>query len=321
VLGTLGYLSPEQARGETVDGRSDIFSLGCVLCEALCGRRAFGGQTAQDLIAAVLRDEPAAPATLRPDVPPGLARVVSRCLAKEREARFQSASDLAFALRSLAPGSGPQVGLTAPASRRPRPLGLLLALSALGAGLVAGYALRTPHEVEEPMVLALTPGTSREASPAISPDGKFVAYLASEQGRTDVWVKFVGGGPAVNLTAGSSLQIQSEATIGGLEISPDGSAIAVQGEPLLSQLELRTTVQTIAFSWDGRRLAVGSSPGSAQASIDIVDLEAGATREVLRLPPFTGLRGIGWSADDRRLVYGLVQHESRILLFDGLEGR
>jgi hypothetical protein len=103
-------------------------------------------------------------------------------------------------------------------------------------------------------------------------------------------------------------------------VGPRTRFTSPRGEPLLSQLELRTTVQSIAFSWDGRRLAVGSSPGSAEASIDVVDLEAGATREVLRLPPFTGLRGIAWSADDRRLVYGLVQHESRILLLDGLDG-
>jgi Tol biopolymer transport system component len=79
------------------------------------------------------------------------------------------------------------------------------------------------------MVLALTPGVSREASPAISPDGKFVAYLASEEDRTDVWVQFVGGGPAVNLTAGRGLVVQSQATIGGPEISPDGGSIAVRG--------------------------------------------------------------------------------------------
>jgi serine/threonine protein kinase len=93
VLGTLGYLSPEQARGEAVDGRSDIFSLGCVLHEALTGRRAFAGSTAQDLIAAVLRDEPPDVASTRPDAPAALARVVERCLGKARAERFQSASE------------------------------------------------------------------------------------------------------------------------------------------------------------------------------------------------------------------------------------
>jgi len=92
-----------------------------------------------------------------------------------------------------------------------------------------------------------------------------------------------------------------------------------RGEPLLTQLELRTTVQTIAFSWDGRTLAIARAPGNAEASIELVDLGSGAAREVARLPPFTGLRGIAWSAADRRLIYGFVQYESRILLFDGLD--
>ena len=100
------------------------------------------------------------------------------------------------------------------------------------AGLAAGYWLRPSSEDPEPVVLALTPGTSREASPAISPDGKFVAYFASEGGRTDVWVKFVGGGPAVRTSRpGRGLDIQSQATIGGLEISPDGTSIAVRAGP------------------------------------------------------------------------------------------
>jgi eukaryotic-like serine/threonine-protein kinase len=227
VLGTLGYLSPEQARGEPVDARSDIFSLGCVLYEAVAGRRAFGGRTSQDLIAAVLKDDPPDVASIRPEVPPALSRVVQRCLAKEREARFQSASDLAFALRSIPQGSGTAVARTASAARQSW-RGWVIGLGLGFAGVGAGYWLRPAEELRDPTVLALTPGTSREASPVISPDGKFVAYLASAGGRTDLWVKFVGGGPAVNLTATSGLEVQSQATIGGLEISPDGSAIALQ---------------------------------------------------------------------------------------------
>jgi serine/threonine protein kinase/Tol biopolymer transport system component len=230
VLGTVGYLSPEQARGERVDYRSDLFSLGCVLYEALAGRRPFGGKTAQDHIAAVLRDEPPDAASIRGDAPPGLTRVVQRCLAKEREERFQSASDLAFALRSAAPTSAANIA-SPPSGPRARGRGVTLALGLGLVGLAAGYWLRPSSEAPEPVVLALTSGTSREASPVISPDGKFVAYFASEGGRTDVWVQFVGGGPAVNLTAGRGLVIQSQATIGGLEISPDGSSIAVRAGP------------------------------------------------------------------------------------------
>ena len=136
---------------------------------------------------------PASPRVVNPAVPKDLQTICVKCLAKEREARFQSASDLAFALRSSVQGSGVPAAAErpAPASRRGPLLGLGLGLAA---GLAVGYTLRPVTEVPEPIVLALTPGVSREASPAISPDGKFVAYLASEGGRTDVWVKFVGGG-------------------------------------------------------------------------------------------------------------------------------
>ena len=229
VLGTIGYLSPEQARGERVDGRSDIFSLGCVLYEALTRRRAFGGKTVPDQVAAVLKDEPPDVGSIRSEAPRGLVRVVQRCLAKERPARFQSAGDLAFALRSF--GATPADGASTARPGWPARRAVLLALALGLAGLLAGYWLRPSAEAPEPVVLALTPGTSREASPAISPDGKFVAYLASEGGRTDVWVQFVGGGPGANLTAGSGLEIQSQATIGGPEISPDGRSIAVRAGP------------------------------------------------------------------------------------------
>ena len=101
VMGTLSYLSPEQARGEAVDGRSDIFSLGSVLYEMLTGRRAFTAATASETLVAILRDQPPAPAALGVSVPAEVWEVIRRCLEKSVERRFQSASDLAFALSSL----------------------------------------------------------------------------------------------------------------------------------------------------------------------------------------------------------------------------
>jgi Tol biopolymer transport system component len=123
------------------------------------------------------------------------------------------------------------------------------------------------------VVLALTPGTSREASPALSPDGTFVAYLASEGGRTDVWVKFVGGGPGVNLTAGSGLEVQSNSALGGLDISPDGKLIAV-----------RAGVPGEASSERGAWLIPAPLGGAPRKLVD----RAG---------------GLRWSADGERIVF------------------
>src|SRR5579864_6651577 len=101
VMGTVGYMSPEQVRAQDVDHRSDIFSLGTVLYEMLTGRRAFQKTTAADTMSAILNEEPAPISQVAPNIPPALHRTVQRCLEKSPEQRFQSASDLAFALEAL----------------------------------------------------------------------------------------------------------------------------------------------------------------------------------------------------------------------------
>lgn len=101
VLGTVGYMAPEQVRGVTVDARADIFSFGAVLYEMLSSRRAFSHGSAAETLSAILRDSPAEISSLSPGTPPGLERIVDRCLEKDPSQRFQSAGDLGFALASL----------------------------------------------------------------------------------------------------------------------------------------------------------------------------------------------------------------------------
>ena len=182
VLGSAGYMSPEQVRGETVDHRSDIFNVGAILHEMLTGRRAFGGDTAAEAMAAVLKDEPSAP--LPASVQPPLARIVSRCLEKSRDARFQSARDLAFGLEVMS-GTGSS-GSVAP----------LRALAVSAAKVWRGpsprqacsrrrrFGLSRPQPAAPELlstVVALTapPGASfaAEEAPVISPDGRRVAFV------------------------------------------------------------------------------------------------------------------------------------------------
>jgi serine/threonine protein kinase len=101
VMGTPGYLSPEQARGQEADARSDIFALGAILYEALSGRRAFAGATAADTISAILHEDPPPVRTATGPLPTPVDRIVRRCLAKEAEDRFHSAHDLALALEAV----------------------------------------------------------------------------------------------------------------------------------------------------------------------------------------------------------------------------
>ncbi|HEU0178372.1 MAG TPA: protein kinase [Blastocatellia bacterium] len=107
VMGTPGYMSPEQARGDEVEAPSDIFSLGSVLYEMVTGRRPFAGKTVADTMAAILRDDPPELADSGKTVPPDLAQVITHCLEKNPAERFQSARDLAFALKTISGGSGP----------------------------------------------------------------------------------------------------------------------------------------------------------------------------------------------------------------------
>ena len=153
VMGTAGYMSPEQVRGQAVDHRSDIFSFGAILYEMLSGRRAFRGASAADSMAAILREEPPEiPAEIQ-GIAPGLERVVRHCLEKRPEQRFQSARDLAFDLEALSSVSSPAartVSVAAsPGIRRVLSVAIvaLLALAAGAAWWAGARHVNTPHPV------------------------------------------------------------------------------------------------------------------------------------------------------------------------------
>jgi serine/threonine protein kinase len=105
-MGTVGYMSPEQVRGERADHRSDIFSFGAILHEMLTGRRAFKRETMAETMTAILKEEPVELSASLPGINPSLERIVQRCLEKKPERRFQSTQDLDFALESLSARSG-----------------------------------------------------------------------------------------------------------------------------------------------------------------------------------------------------------------------
>ncbi len=138
VLGTAGYMSPEQARGEPTDARSDIFSFGCVLYEMLAGRRAFSGDSRIETLHAVLKVHPPDLTGLRRDVPPTLSSVVRRCLEKTPERRFQSARDLVFALETLQ--ASDRQGSSAASTVRPDRVKRLTAAAAIAAVTLSAAA-------------------------------------------------------------------------------------------------------------------------------------------------------------------------------------
>ncbi len=185
VLGTLGYMAPEQVRGQAVDARADIFSLGAILYEMLSGRRAFKKDTAADTMSAVLREDPPDLATADRHLPPVVERIVKRCLEKSPHERFQSARDLAFALEDVSSVSTAQVA--APAAQRPWSRTMMVAGSALGVALLAGLAIglwraSTAPPPAQPTYQRLTFRRGALLRARFAPDGKTVVYGAAWDG-------------------------------------------------------------------------------------------------------------------------------------------
>jgi serine/threonine-protein kinase len=148
VVGTSGYMSPEQVRGESVDARSDIFSLGCVLYEMVTGKSPFSRATPQDSMASILRDEPQRIAELQPEIPPDLDGLVARCLEKDPAARFQSAADLAYAFRSMSATGGRRQKRTAGTISKSRRWRYGAAALATAVGVAAAVILLGPKRSE-----------------------------------------------------------------------------------------------------------------------------------------------------------------------------
>jgi serine/threonine protein kinase/Tol biopolymer transport system component len=179
VMGTVGYMSPEQVRGQTADHRADIFAFGAVLYEMLAGKRAFQKPTSADTMSAILNEDPPEISQVAENIPLALQRVVHRCLEKNPEQRFQSASDLAFALDALSETLGNTEVLPNRPSRR---IIKVLAVAGLLAAVVATAlvfryrASRHPEQRHELAERQLTANSAEVNNATISRDGKYLAY-------------------------------------------------------------------------------------------------------------------------------------------------
>ena len=204
VLGTPGYISPEQLSGADVDARSDIFSFGCVLYEMVSGRRAFDRGTPQETMTAIAEEEPAELDAVRPD----LARVIARCLERAPAARFQSAQDLAFSLRALPEStSDTAVTDTVRGRRGRRGLWLAAAAAAAVAVVVAALTSRRPAPAASIHSYLLPPADAEfcaDCGIALSPDGRRLAFVARQNATSarGLWVQSLSDSSA-RLLAGT----------------------------------------------------------------------------------------------------------------------
>jgi len=225
VLGTVGYMSPEQARGGEVDFRSDQFSFGSILYEMASGRRAFHGDSAPETMAAIIRDEPESLARVASAGPAPYRWIVERCLQKDPEDRYASTRDLARELADLRDHfseidrSGTlAVAAEAPSRARKSSLiltGISLAAFALGVAAATLWTSRRGTALP-PAVRALT-YSGADQSPAVSPDGRTIAFTSRRDATARIWVKQLATGGEAALTSGPGDDYA--------RFSPDGSAI------------------------------------------------------------------------------------------------
>ena len=229
VMGTVGYMPPEQLRGLPVDQRSDIFAFGAIIYEMLCGKRAFHGDTPPDTMNAILSGDPAPLSKLNPGIPPGFERVVRRCLEKNPNERFHSVRDVAFALEALSDipssDSAPARGSASSPGQAAGPRKRAYVYAGLGAAIaIASFALYYYSRVSPPSSREwqqLTSFPDSAVAPALSSDGHMLAFLRGADtfmSKGNLYVKMLPQGEPVQLTHDATLKTNPV-------FSPDGSRI------------------------------------------------------------------------------------------------
>ena len=243
VLGTVGYMAPEQVRGESADPRSDLFALGAVLYELASGRRAFAGPTAAETMTAILRTDPPELSEPPAALPVAFSRVVRHAVEKDPGDRFQSARDFAFALQALGDSSGSGTSQAAAAGtgavRKPIRKRELVAWMLAGVlALSAGAALLRPRTAAATSPVIFSPARPwRDAtlsSPAVAPDGARIAFIARTSDSDSIVVR------RLDSIAAQPLKGTAGARAGSLFWSPDGRSLGFLAGGKLKVIEIAT---------------------------------------------------------------------------------
>lgn len=324
IVGTTAYMSPEQVEGKPVDGRSDIFSFGTVLYEMATGVRPFHGDTQISIVSAILQKDPAPVTVLQPGLPLDLERIISRCLKKDVERRFQHMDDVRVALLELKEDSESGVKAAPPARRYVR-LSLRKALlaGALLCVLAAGFfwlrlrPSRAPFQHIQLQRLT-TSGDVQEA--AISPDGKYLARTSAQGERQTIWLRQLRTAAEIQVVSAA----QTEFT--GLHFSRDGEYVyytqskpsgraALYKVPSLGgspQLVLDNVTGPVAVSPDERRFGYLSRGPEKRSSIVVAGPNPADRQTILtRSEPDFLRRQLSWSPDGTLLAVPIGSVDDR----------
>ena len=285
IVGTVAYMSPEQAEGKAVDERSDIFAIGVMLYEMATGERPFKGDTSLSVLSSILRDTPRAVTDLNPGLPRDVWRIVRHCLSKDPDRRYQTAKDLRNELddlaQSLSSGELASASTVGSAQRSPWPMRATLAVVLLAA--LAGFTAwqlrgtESATSIAPPMLshARLTQRDGLERWPSLSPDGKWVVYVAGG----DIHLQSVTGQTPINLTNDTaSFETTPAFSPDGETIafrsSRDGGGIFLMGRTGESVRRLTNGGFHPAWFPDGKTIvyAGGESPGGPENRVAFSDL-------------------------------------------------
>ncbi len=313
MLGTVGYLSPEQARGLPSNHRTDIFSFGAILYEMVTGRRAFHAGTGADTLAKVLTEDPPAPSESDQRIPPALDRIILHAVEKDPNERFQSMRDVVFALEGITSASSVAAAIVPTAAKRRWPAAVILLVPVAAVVLLAYRGLRPTARVPQataPVVLQrLTDFVGMEQSPTLSPDGKAVAFSAGA-GSPQIWVRLLAGGTPLKITHDQLPHLDPR-------WSPDSASLiyfspaeqpeaggAIYDIPALggSPRRLATSFTGGDISHDGKQLAYFRRGGN-KPELVVADRNGSNPRVLATLAPGYDYGFPRWSPDDSLIAY------------------
>ena len=317
ILGTVAYMSPEQAEGRAVDGRSDIFAFGTVLYEMATGQKPFRGDSKLSVLSSILREDPRPVGEFTPGLPRDLEVIIGRCLRKDPARRIQTMSDLKVALEEIKEDTG--AGRMAAGGIRPAGGGkrlLQVALGVLAVCLVAGAAWLlfgpTSTQVEPMQVLPLTSYPGSEECPSFSPDGGQVAFSWNGEGQDnyDIYVKLAGGGPPLRLTKDQRREVSPAWSPDGREIAflREGAVFVVSalGGPERKITDTKGPFYPrVAWTPDAKWLAVQDRTTTLEPySLFLVSVSSGTKRRITWSPPDgSGDHDPAVSPDGRSLAF------------------